>query len=352
MKIFIPHTSFPVKNRKELFILTRPFFYNNKWVEFTFEKSKWGLDESYVLVNKINDADLILFSFSINYYIKKGLEDKLKQINIFLSQSNTKGYAYISDDFGIAYPEFSNIVYLRMGGFKNQLSELNKGFPFSLSDQFQELFKHDHPIPTDKNPKPIIGFCGHASLSQSKRFKEILKCLKENCKRFFQNPKRKDWEPLFASAYVRAKLLQSLQKSSLIKSNFILRPHYRAGAKTDEQRNATTLEYYNNIADSDYVLCIRGGGNFSVRLYETLMMGKIPVFINTDCLLPFSDKIDWKRHIVWVEWEDRKNIASIVSDFHAKLSSDDFIEIQISNRKLWKEKLSIKSMIDMLNEKQ
>ena len=35
-------------------------------------------------------------------------------------------------------------------------------------------------------------------------------------------------------------------------------------------RNESTLEYYNNIRESDYVLCLRGGGNYSRRLYETL----------------------------------------------------------------------------------
>lgn len=351
MKIFIPHTNHSVKNKKELFILTRPFFYNNEWIDFTHEKNKWGLDDTFVLENVIDTADVVLFPFSVNYYFRKGLGNELKKVNDILSQLAIKGYAYISGDLGLAYPEFSNITYLRMGGFKSQLSQNNQGFPFSLSDQFQEIFHHDHPIPSDKNPKPIIGFCGHASLSQSKRVKEILKCIKENCRRFFQKPSRKDWEPLFASAYERGKLLKSLQKSTLVKTNFIFRSHYRAGAQTNEQRYKTTLEYYNNISDSDYVLCVRGGGNFSVRLYETLMMGKIPVFVNTDCLLPFSDEIDWKKHIVWVEWEERKNIATIVNNFHSKLSNDDFMEIQIANRKLWKETLSIKNMINMVSKK-
>lgn len=89
-------------------------------------------------------------------------------------------------------------------------------------------------------------------------------------------------------------------------------------------------------------------GNFSVRLYETLMMGRIPVFVNTDCLLPFEDKINWKNHVVWVEWKDKNKIAEILSDFHKNISIQDFEKMQLKNRRLWKETLSVNNMLDMI----
>ena len=78
------------------------------------------------------------------------------------------------------------------------------------------------------------------------------------------------------------------------------------------------------------------------------MMGKIPVFVNTDCLLPFEEPINWKKHVVWVDWEDRKNIAQRVADFHANVSVDEFVHLQISNRKLWKETLSVEGMLEIM----
>ena len=104
-------------------------------------------------------------------------------------------------------------------------------------------------------------------------------------------------------------------------------------------RNKTTLEYYNNIREADYVICLRGGGNFSIRFYETLLMGRIPIFINTDCILPLDNEINWRKHLVWIEWEDRNKISTIVRNFHDNLSNNDFCQIQLNNRKLWLEKL-------------
>jgi hypothetical protein len=65
--------------------------------------------------------------------------------------------------------------------------------------------------------------------------------------------------------------------------------------------------------------------------------------------LPFEDIIDWNKHVVFVEWKDRNAIASIVSDFHSKLSNQEFIAIQLNNRKLWKETLSTRSILQILS---
>jgi Exostosin family len=346
LKIYIPNIDFKNSNRKELFILTRPFLGENSWINSDKLKSRWDLITSdYELVEVLEKAQIVLVPLPINYYFSRSKKQDLFKLNQKCKSNNIKAYGYISGDFGINFPDFSNIIYFRMGGFKSQVSKKNLGFPFSVSDYFQKYFKQIDPIPISRKVFPIIGFCGHATFSNSKRIKEIAKCCIENAKRYFKNPFQKHWEILFASAFERAKILNSLEKSALVRTNFIYRKKYRAGAISDDDREKTSLEYYQNINGSDYVLCVRGGGNFSVRLYETLLMGKIPVFINTDCLLPFENQINWKNHVVWIEWKDRRNCAQIVSDFHINLSNEDFINLQINNRKLWKEKLSVSGML-------
>lgn len=53
-----------------------------------------------------------------------------------------------------------------------------------------------------------------------------------------------------------------------------------------------------NYKTSEFCFCPRGTGNFSIRFYETLYYGRIPVVIDTDILLPFHNVIDWKKYIV------------------------------------------------------
>lgn len=344
MNIYIPKIDFETINRKSLFVLTRPFFGMNEWENNSPEKSKWKISEEYVYVAKIEEADAFLIPKPIQKYSKK----ELNKINEECKVHKIKAYGYISGDFGEDFGNFENIIFFRMGGFKSQLSHNNKGFPVSLSDHFERIYQTKEIDVRPKQELPEVGFCGHASKSFTKRCKENIKVVKENLKRFLQNPLRNDYELLFPSAYYRAKLLQYLEDSPKIKTNFIYREHYRGGAVTPQQREQTTLEYYDNIKDSDYILCVRGAGNFSVRFYETLLMGRIPIFVNTDCLLPFEDKINWKAHVVWVEWKERDKIADIVADFHNNLTDDAFENLQRKNRKLWKETLSVGTMIDLL----
>lgn len=331
-------------NRRSLFILTRPFITTDyKWENDYMTFERWGISTlDYKLVNDLTRANLVLIPCPINEYFLSSRNKELNALNQICQDLNIKAYGYISGDFGENFREFSNIIYFRMGGFRSQLNSNNKGFPVIIGDKFLT----NEFIPTMKNQMPIIGFCGHSTLSIKKKILENLKFYRENVRRFFVNPGRKDYEPRFASAFERAKILKYIEQSDLIEKNFIQRKRYRAGAKDITSRDITTQQYFENISNSDYVLCIRGAGNFSVRLYETLMMGKIPIFINTDCLMPFENNINWRQHVIWIEWSDRKNIVQSVIDFHNSLDINSFMALQISNRKLWKEKLSINEMLE------
>ena len=82
---------------------------------------------------------------------------------------------------------------------------------------------------------------------------------------------------------------------------------------------------------------MRGTGNFSARLYETLAMGRIPIFINTDCILPFENVINWRNHVVWIEYDEVEQISDKIIEFHRSLSSMSFTKLQQDNRSLWEE---------------
>lgn len=344
MNIYIPAIKFDKVNRKRLFIMVRPFLSEQNWVDDAELKRHWELEVNFNYTQNPEEADILLLPEPVNNYTT----EELSAINTLCETQSLKGYCYISGDLGKAFPHFEHLTYFRNGGFKRQLLKTNYAFPVILSDHFERIYQTSQIILRTKSQLPVIGFCGHATLGLKKRVKEYLIFLRENMKRFIKQPLRKDYEPLFASAYQRAVLLKTLEASNKLKCEFIYRNEYRAGAITPEAKTKTSLEYYENIKNADYVLCVRGTGNFSVRLYETLMMGRIPIFVDTDCLLPFEDHIDWKSHVVWVDWKDRHHIVDKVSYFHNALTDEDFKVLQLKNRKLWKETLSLNSMMHFI----
>jgi hypothetical protein len=82
-----------------------------------------------------------------------------------------------------------------------------------------------------------------------------------------------------------------LRKNKLIDTNFILRNKYRAGVTSESQRECATRAFFDNIFNNPYTFCLRGAGNFSVRFYETIVMGRIPLLIDIDIRLPIEGVI-------------------------------------------------------------
>jgi hypothetical protein len=94
------------------------------------------------------------------------------------------------------------------------------------------------------------------------------------------------------------------------------------------------------MAHTDYTLCLRGGGNFSKRFYETLAMSRIPVLVDTDCLLPFESVFSWESHIVRVPDADLEQLPQRVADDFSGSGSAGLADRQRRCRKLWEDWLS------------
>ncbi|NLE00774.1 MAG: exostosin family protein, partial [Fibrobacter sp.] len=133
---------------------------------------------------------------------------------------------------------------------------------------------------------------------------------------------------------LRGKAVRLIQRDIRFKSEIIIRKGFLGGCKEHLRK-----EYADNMLKSDYVLVTRGAGNFSYRFYEVLSCGKIPVFIDTDCVLPFEDSINWRDYCVWVDQSEIKHLGDKIDEFHQKISDDGFIQIQKAIRSLYEEKI-------------
>ena len=141
-----------------------------------------------------------------------------------------------------------------------------------------------------------------------------------------------DKQEVLSSSNLRYKTLQQFEKALDFDTNYLIRSKYRGGKQTPENRKKTTEEYYQNQIDSDLIVCVRGVGNFSLRFYETLAMGRVPIFIDTDSPLPDIGDKNWHDYIIWVDSKDIKDAPEIARDW---LLNRDLHEQQKMNRRLW-----------------
>jgi hypothetical protein len=87
-----------------------------------------------------------------------------------------------------------------------------------------------------------------------------------------------------------------------------------------------------NMENNIFTFCYRGAGNFSYRFYETLMMGRIPILINTDCVFPFWNEIKTKN--IGLILDNDINFIENIKNYYEK-NKNNLIDIQINNRKIW-----------------
>jgi hypothetical protein len=187
----------------------------------------------------------------------------------------------------------------------------------------------------EKRHRPVVGFSGFGRIRWT--WKNMLHL--GASKLGFRNPEA------FVGHRLRGRGLGFLKKSRDVETNFIIRDAFYGEAFQVEAGNLALVqrfrqEFVQNLMESDYILCVRGNGNFSYRLYETLSCGRIPVFIDTDCVLPYDFAIDWKDYCVWVELQELPHIGEKVAEFHARLSPGDFKELQLRCRDFWQQWLS------------
>ncbi|MBU2952138.1 exostosin family protein [Tamlana agarivorans] len=290
--------------------------------------------DNFVLTENIKDADVFVLPLHVEYVLK--YKKQVYQNFLALSKHYNKPlWGYSSGDFGTT---LHDAVYtFRLGGFKNKYQVENTLIlPSFISDPYKNSLSHAVFTPLDKKLKPTIGFVGHATNGWEKWSKEFVIFLKYNTDCYL-GKRKTDKQKFFPSSIYRFDLLQRLESSTGLESDFIYRKQYRAGANSEALRKQTTLDYFSNMENNLYTLCVRGVGNFSVRFYETLAVGRIPVYIDTNGGLPLESHIDWDKHILRISWKQRHLIAEVLVDFHNSKSNEELKQIQRSNRALWEE---------------
>jgi hypothetical protein len=214
----------------------------------------------------------------------------------------------------------------RQSLFDNTRHNCERALAAFCADPLEETARPFEP--RQKQPAPSVGFCGYVSNPAMRWLYRAL-----------GRPEKA------LGLDLRARALRALGTTQGVRTDFLVRNSYFRGpslsneSRQQAQRQARA-EFLSNLLENDYTVCIRGAGNYSYRLYETLAAGRIPLFINTKCVLPFDDEIDWREHCVWVEVADIARAGEILVEFHRQITPQQFAEMQLANRRLWEERLS------------
>ena len=241
--------------------------------------------------------------------------------------------------------KLSNAIVFRISqyGYQTKANEvMMPPYAEDLLHNREMVFRHkDHD-------KPVIGFCGWASLTKPRELAAYyVKHTALVAKNIITGNKRANVHK--RGIWFRKKALNVLKKSNLVESNFLIRDSFSGHVSTmkldvDEARKA----YIENMVNSDFALAVKGGGNNSLRFYEALSLGRIPLLVDTDCVLPLEDKINYKEFVLFVDYRDMNKLDMAAADFYNKMSNENFVEKQKKAREVFAKYLCIDSFFKQI----
>ena len=243
------------------------------WNEGLFSKLRYN--SNHTKAKSLEECDIAVIPLKFNI-----TDERIEQNCKNALKYNKKVVTFYNDDDAETYNLPNNLVLLRTSLYKSKQLPNEKSLPTLIPDQFPSYI--DLP---DKAENKTIVFCGFVGNNRL----EIIEKIK--------------------STYENTNLIY----------NSMFWP------QTNSKHKTKTL-FYNNLLSGSFALCIRGLGNFSYRFYEALSFGRIPVLINTDCVLPFENTIEWSKHIISVNENQIHLLPDLISGCNISPAS---------NRKLW-----------------
>lgn len=305
----------------------------------------------FELVHDVADADVAVLPAHWNRYRKAGAQQLALAFAAAVQRAGKRLLVFFDSDSEEEIPLPEAIVF-RPSLYRSDPRAGTLPLPGWSGDL---LLNHCEGVltPREKSPVPVVGFCGATELR--------VQSWKSRWSGRSQEPPHER-----AAFALRNDVLDHLQRSGVVRTNFIRRRGYFGGsiarprwkrllfpaasAWDPHAGERVRREFVENLGNSDYVVCVRGSGNFSTRLYEALCMGRIPLIIDTDCVVPFSERPEWSTLTVWCPASDLPSAGARVAAFHDALTPREFVDRQYACRRFWEERLSPEGFFGHLAE--
>ena len=223
---------------------------------------------------------------------------------------------------------------LRCGLYKSLQRSFETECPFWSN--YRSKAKLDALEISSKPDKPTVGFCG-TTVSIGK-LSNMTKFLSPNwvAKSLLAKGKLASKVDIRVregmSLKLRETAIRLITSDKRLNSNFDLSNNYQSYyCKDDNNRIVLEDLFIENTRKSDYILCVRGTGNYSGRFYMALNAGRIPVVLDTDTVIPYEEKLN----LVKVPIHSLDRIGDIILEHFKNTPERDFQCMKAQNRQAY-----------------
>lgn len=288
---------------------------------YSYDVSQYGITEH------VEEAEAVLAPYRHNWLL---LHD-----TSLLAECETAARAQnlplLIDGTGdIEYPVTSpNTYVLRYGGYRFLPEHNSIHIPLTTDDLLERCRAGKLELRPKREGVPVVGFAGWTSLS----LKQYVRTLAKEAPIRLRGVFDVRYRACTKGVLWRRRAISILQRSRLVALFLRTRDSFSANPKT-ATGNMEQLreEMVSTILESDYALDVKGDANNSARLYEILSLGRIPVIVDTERVLPFRDVVDYGSFSLIVDFREITMLPERIAAFHKQLSPERFIEMQKNAR--------------------
>jgi tetratricopeptide (TPR) repeat protein len=115
-----------------------------------------------------------------------------------------------------------------------------------------------------------------------------------------------------------------------------------------EQQVERKARYLQTLNESLLVLCPRGEGLNSIRFFETLATGRIPVLVSDSCLLPFEDAIDYAGCSLRIAEADIPRAGTLIADWIAATGAERLLAMCRAARAAWERHFTAEQVLEQI----
>ncbi len=196
----------------------------------------------------------------------------------------------------------------------------------------------------EKTQIPVVSFCGQAGYHTLRQW--VGYYLKTGLIRL-----RSVISPTaparLIGVYWRRRLIHACMRSSRVVSRFIIRHSFSAAMRTIELDPAQARkEFIESIEESDVVLAPKGDGNYSNRFLETLSLGRIPVLLDTDVVLPFEEELEYEQCVVRIPMQEVNQTPELIRAWYDAHTQETWAAAQQRAREVFETRLRFDAFFD------
>lgn len=192
-----------------------------------------------------------------------------------------------------------------------------------------------------KQEVPLVSFCGQGGYQTKTQW---LKFYVKTARYQILGLIRPRARARILGVYWRRIMMTACLRSKLVRTNFIIRRSFSGAVRTIElDPEQAHTEFVNSIIESDFVLAPKGDGNYSNRFLEALALGRIPVLLDTDTVLPLENDLIYGPYIVRIPMNDADKTPRYIRAWYDALSEEEWKSIQVRARELFETRLRFDS---------